>query len=197
MDIDIDFQTTFTPTSIIPKAVRASMIKEGVLSPHPCGFYLQDIPVDLETNLAAIPHDVAGDYGFFKIDFLHLSLLDRVKSKDHVRELASRDPDWKMLLDRSIVEQLFQIHKHYDVVSQLAPRSVIELADAIALIRPAKKHLIGKYIKDRNGVRNELYTKPSNGGYYYKKSHAVSYALTIVLQLNLMNDTTNASTINN
>ena len=189
-DIDIDFQTTFDPRRVIKQAIPASMVKNGVLSKHPCGHYFQSIPVDSITQLAAIPYEEAEAVGYFKIDFLHLSTLDNFKSKDEIRRLIAIPPKWDLLLDQSVVERLFQISRHHELLYALAPQSVDELADCIALIRPSKIHLIDRYIKATNQgrglLRVPLYTKPTNGKNWFKRAHAIAYSLTIVLQLHLI-----------
>ena len=40
-----------------------------------------------------------------------------------------------------------------------------------------------KYWKD---ILNEVWTKPADGSYFFKKSHAIAYAHAIVVQMNLM-----------
>lgn len=185
MDIDIDFQTTFDPRRIMRQAIPASMVKNDELVKHPCGHYFQTIPVDEETELAAIPYEQAEQLGYFKIDFLHLSTLDHFKSKDEIRQLLTQEPDWRLLLDPDVVAKLFQISKHYNLISKIRPKSVQEVADCIALIRPGKRHLIDQYLRNKEAVRKELYRR-SDDGYYFKRSHAISYALTIVLQLHLI-----------
>lgn len=186
MDVDMDFPSDFDPLDYFKQAVRASMVKEGKLIKHPAGAYLQRIPVDKVTGLAAIPYKEAEDIGYFKVDFLHLSLLDNFESKEQIRKLSRLPPDWSLLEDEEVVKKLFQLHSHYTLVSKVKPRSVIELADCTALIRPGKRFLLDAYLKDRNVVRQELYRKPDDGKYYFKKSHAVAYALTIVIQLHLI-----------
>jgi len=187
MDVDIDFPTTFDPLDYFDEAIRASMVnKDAELIKHPAGVYFQSIPQDSLTKLAAIPYKTAEELGYFKFDFLHLSLLDYFESKDEIRELIKIEPDWMLLESAVHVQKLFQLSKHYDVVSMVKPKTVQELADCIALIRPGKRFLLNAYIKDRNAVRKELYRKDEEAQYYFKKSHAISYALTIVLQLHLI-----------
>jgi len=186
MDIDWDFQTTFDINDLFPSAVRASIVKDGKLKKHPAGVYFQNMAKDVITGLAAISYKDAEDVGFFKIDFLHLSLLNSFNSKSEIRELLKIEPDWTLLNDESNVEKLFQIRRHFKIISKVKPTSVQELADAISLIRPGKRHLLYPYIKDRNAVRSEIYTPADDGSYIFKKGHAISYALTIVLQLHLI-----------
>ncbi len=189
MDIDIDLPSSFTAVKTFPTCVRASMVVKDQLTSHPCGVYFQNIPVDKITGFSAIPYKEAEDLKYTKIDFLHLTLLDSIKSKDEIRDLIRKTPDWELLQDDQCVQQLFQIHGHAKLLKQLKPKSVIELADAIALIRPGKRHLIEQYKLNKQSVREQLYARPTesvgSGSYYFKKSHAVSYALTIVVQLHL------------
>jgi len=186
MDIDIDLPTTFDPINHFNNIVNASMVKDGDLKKHPVGVYFQTMPTDAKTGLAAIPYDKAEELGFFKIDFLHLSLLDYFESKNEIRTLIKVEPDWLLLQSASVVQHLFQIHRHYEVVARVRPTSIQELADCIALIRPAKRSLMEAYLKDRKNTRPHLYAKPADGKYYFKKGHAIAYALNIVLQLHLI-----------
>lgn len=185
MDVDIDFRTDFDPLTYFKEAIRASMVKDGELVKHPAGAYFQPIPVDPITNLAAIPYDKAEEVGYFKIDFLHLSMLDYFDDKQQIRVLIKKEPDWLLLQSPDVVAKLFQVRRHYTLLAKVKPKSVQELADCIALIRPGKRHLVDAYRKDPNAVRKELYRKPDEG-YYFKKSHAIAYSLTIVLQLHLV-----------
>lgn len=183
MDIDIDTQTTFDPFKYF-NAVPASMIKDGKITKHPVGVYFQNIPVDSITQLSAIPYEPAEELGYFKIDMLHLSVLDHFDNKEEIRILSKATPDWDLLLSPSVVSKLFQISKHYELVVAIKPRSVLELADCVALLRPGKRYLLDGYLKNKDLVRQELYKKTDK--YYFKKAHAISYATTIVLQLHLI-----------
>jgi DNA polymerase III alpha subunit len=163
------------------------MVKNGALVKHNCGHYFQQIPIDKVTGFAAIPYEEAEALGYFKIDFLHLSVLDSFDSKAEMREMLQREPDWSILLDESQVPKLFHVGKYADLLTRIKPNSVQQLADCLALIRPAKRYLLSKYMKDKDSLatRRELYQKVE-GAYYFKKSHAISYALTITLQLHLI-----------
>lgn len=186
MDIDIDTQFSVNITDIFNTAIRASMVKDGVLSPHQVGVYFQNIPIDKITKLSAIPYKEAEALGYFKIDFLHLSALDPFVSKDDMRALTKLPPDWNLLQIPSVVKKLIHVGDYYDLLDKIKPKSVQELADVLAIIRPGKRHLLDVYIQDRDNVRKELYQKPQDGKYYFKRSHAISYAMVIVLQLHLI-----------
>ena len=100
--------------------------------------------------------------------------------------LIRKEPDWTLIQSPVVVPKLFQLAKHYELVTQVHPESVLELADCIALVRPHGRRLLDKYLQDREGTRTALYSKPVDGRAYYKRSHAVAYSLVIVLQLHLI-----------
>ena len=154
---------------------------------HPCGYYLQAVPADPMTGLAAVPYDVAEKLGCFKLDFLHVKIYDYFSSREEIKELLKIEPDWGLLLHPSVVKQLFHLGKHAQLLSQVKPTSVIELADVLSLIRPQKAYLLKYYLQDREQTRPFLYARePGLEGYAFKKSHAIAYALVIVLQLHLI-----------
>lgn len=183
MDIDIDVSDNITAREIL-KAVRASIIENSEIKPHIVGLYFQNIPVDKLTGLAAIPYIDAEKLGFYKIDILNLSILENFSSKKEIRKLLKQEPDWKLLQNDEIIPKLFHLSKHASTLKKIKPKTVEELADVLALIRPNKKHLIDKYTSNKESVRMELYKKidPSD----LRKSHAIPYALLIVLQLHLL-----------
>jgi DNA polymerase III alpha subunit len=71
-------------------------------------------------------------------------------------------------------------------LNELKPKSIVELAMVLAMIRPGKKHLI-PICKEKGfqTIKNEIWTK-TDDAYFFKKAHAVSYASVIVVQLNLI-----------
>lgn len=187
MDIDIDFPTTFDPKKIFPDIIRASMIKKMELVAHPCGVYFQSIPIDISGShaekISAIPYKDASEHGAMKIDFLHLSILNQYSSKSEIRDVMEAEVDWTKFEQKEVVEQLFQIHNNFDIVSRIKPTSIIELADCIAIIRPGKRELLSSYLKDRDKTRPQLYRQDRDSKSAFRKSHALSYAYTILLQL--------------
>ena len=187
MDIDIDFPSAFDPRSIMKQAIPASMVRNNELVKHNCGYYFQTIPIDTVTGYAAIPYEEAEVLGYFKVDCLHLSVLDHFTSKQEIRNLLAEEPVWELLQNPTHVSKLFHVHRYADLLSTVKPRSVQTLADCLALIRPSKKRLLSQYISDPTSpdVRQLLYARDPTG-YSFKRSHAISYALTIVLQLHLI-----------
>lgn len=190
-DIDIDTITAFDPLDYFPKIIRASQVEKQKLKKHSVGVYFQNIPQDKITSLSSIPYKESEDLGYFKVDFLHLSILNDFKSKAEIKELLKKEPNWKLLENKEIVQQLFQLSKHFNTVSKIKPTSVMELADCMALIRPAKFFLIDSFAKaktetDMKKLRTILYSSPTNEKMWFKKSHAVAYALTATLQMHLL-----------
>lgn len=125
--------------------------------------------------------------GFLKIDFLHLSVYDKFKSRKEIDSYLRLEPNWSYLQLPSVQQVVFQLSKHPDILNELRPRSLEELADVMALIRPGKKNLINLYKKDKINTRKILYAKDETG-YSFKKSHAFAYAYVVILQLHLYED---------
>jgi DNA polymerase III alpha subunit len=182
-DIDIDVPPTFD-RKIFPW-VRASVLKDGVLTPHPCGVYPQNIAQDPVTGLAAVPYDYAEDFGYMKIDFLNLNVYSHFKTRAEIDALLKKEPDWTLLQLHSNHSKLFQLANHGELLLKLKPGTILELADVMALIRPGKKQLVGLYMKDKENARKLLWAR-DDSGYSFKKSHALGYAFVLVLQLHLI-----------
>jgi hypothetical protein len=71
----------------------------------------------------------------------------------------------------------------------LKPTSVKQLAATLAIIRPAKRHLANE---NWDTIMKEVWVKPTNGEYFFKKAHAVSYAMACVVHMNLICEQLNA-----
>jgi DNA polymerase III alpha subunit len=181
-DIDIDFPDREKVLKII-KHVRASRYDKDQLTAHNTGVYLQNIPSNPDTNLAGIDYKTAEDRNYFKIDFLNVSIYSKVRDEEHLLNLMNTEPLWDLLEQDDFVDLLFHINGYGHLLRLMKPRSIEELSMVLALIRPGKKHLIGKSWSE---ISKEIWKKPDNGEYYFKKSHAVAYATAIVVQMNLI-----------
>lgn len=184
-DIDIDFADREKALLDLPH-ISASMVSKGQTVRHPTGVYFQDIPVDPTTSLASINYDQASDLGYFKIDLLNNHIYENVRDEEHLDELVSRDPPWDFFEIPEVVSRLAHIHNHFGVVQAIRPRSIEDLAVVLALMRPGKRHLLGK---TRADIDAEIWL-PDDSGYSFKRSHSFAYALSIVVQLNLLCDQT-------
>lgn len=181
-DIDIDFVDRAPALSLI-KHIQASRIDNQQLVKHNTGIYMQEVPYDPLSNLCAVPYEQAEEQGLFKIDFLNTSVYKGVTDENHLLALMDIEPIWSLLEDNSFTDLLFHVNGHGEILRKMKPCSVPELAAVLAMIRPAKRHLIGK---SWNDVLKEVWVKPSTNEYYFKKSHATAYAMAIVVQMNLI-----------
>jgi hypothetical protein len=188
-DIDIDVKDRDVLLEKL-KHTPASIIKDGEIKKHNTGVYFTDIPVHPFTNSANIDYKEAEERGYFKLDILNVGVYDGVKNEKHLQELVDQKPDWSLLEHKEIVEQLFHIHNHFDIIDKLRPKSIEELAAVLAIIRPAKRHLLKQNWSD---IKENVWKKPTDDSYYFKKSHAIGYALAIVVQLNLFTEQANQS----
>ncbi len=181
-DIDIDFIDRDQALTLF-KHVVASRSEDGKLVKHNTGVYLHEVPVNAETNLCAVPYDEAEKEGYFKIDFLNVGLYKGVKDETHLVQLMNTEPLWDLLLDDNFNSLLFHVNGHGGILRQMKPESIEQLAAVLAMIRPAKRHLIGKSWDE---VMQDVWTKPENNEYFFKKSHATAYAVAVVVQMNLI-----------
>lgn len=182
-DIDLDLPTNFDPKSIF-NCTYSSRIHKDELTKHPVGVHFQNIPIDDVTKLSAIPYNEISEHGYFKIDMLHVSVYDIFNNKEQIKTLLKKEPDWSLLYKEDNVKKLFQLGKHYEIVQVMQPKSILDIADCIAIIRPGKRILLDKYLRNKELTRKVLYTKQLDSD--YKKSHAIAYAHIVVLQLHLI-----------
>ena len=182
MDIDIDFFNRDSVLSLI-KHVSASRLENGTYKKHNTGVYCHSIPYNPITKLATIDYESAEERGYFKIDFLNVSMYNGVTDETHLIRLMEAEPLWDLLQDDSFTSLLFQVSGHGDLLRKRKPTNIEELAACLALIRPGKRHL-----QDRSWseIMTEIWTKPTSGEYHFKKAHAIAYAAAIVVQMNLI-----------
>lgn len=181
-DIDIDF---FDRTKILDiiQHVPASIIENDQIEKHKTGIYCQSIPVNPITNTASFDYKEAEQRGYFKIDFLNVNVYKNVKNEEHLISLMQIEPLWDLLEHEEFVNLLFHLNGHVKILKQLKPKNIEELAAVLAIIRPAKRHLIGL---PWNEILKSVWEKPNNNEYYFKKSHAIAYATAIIVQMNLI-----------
>lgn len=179
-DIDIDFADSSKIIPLFPQATLASVVKDGDLQKHASGIYLNPMPRDPVTGLAALPYEAAEAAGYFKLDFLSNSVYRLIPDEATLVRCINTEPRWEDLLDAEITDQLFHLKGHHDVVTEIAPCSLEDLAVVLALIRPGKRHLRGR---TRATIDAEIW-QPTQDGYKFKKSHAMAYALVIQVQMN-------------
>jgi DNA polymerase III alpha subunit len=181
-DIDIDFADRTKVLDII-KHVPASRLENGIIKKHNTGVYCHKIPVNPLTGLSNIEYEEAETRGYFKIDFLNVSIYKDVKNEEHLIELSTKEPLWELLENDDFTNLLFHINGYGDLLRKLKPKNIEQLAACLALIRPAKRALQNLTWND---IMDQIWEKPTNGDYHFKKAHAIAYALAVVVQMNLI-----------
>ena len=181
-DVDIDFFDRDGTLKLF-KHTPASIIKDNKIEKHKTGVYFHAIPTQPITGHSSLDYKKAEERGYFKIDCLNVNIYKNIKSEQELVELMIEEPDWDMLKDPKVVENLFHLNGHFNIVSKLEPKNVEQLAAVLAIIRPAKRQLM---YKDWTNILKEVWVKPTDGSYFFKKSHAVAYAQAIVIQMNLI-----------
>lgn len=181
-DIDIDFTDRDSALKLF-KHVAASRVENNRLVKHNTGIYLHQVPVNAPTGLCAVPYDTAEQREYFKIDFLNVGLYQGVKDEAHLVNLMNQEPLWDLLLQDDFTSLLFHVNGHGSILREMQPNSIEQLAAVLAMIRPAKRHLIGQ---DWPTVMSQVWIKPTTDEYYFKKSHATAYAVAITVQMNLI-----------
>jgi len=178
-DIDIDFANR----DIILNELKHRVAKLDTGKKHNTGVYATEIPHNPVDNISTIEHKTAEERGYFKLDFLNVSIYKDVKNEQHLTELMERTPLWQLLEYPDFSDKVFHLNGHNELLKQLKPSSVEQLAATLAIIRPAKRHLADK---DWQTIMNEVWLKPTNGDYFFKKAHAFAYALSVVVHINLL-----------
>lgn len=183
-DIDIDFADREKLLAHVP-FVQASRIDKGKLVKHNNGVYFQDIPTDPESGFASIPYEQAEARGWNKIDLLNVHVYEGVRDEEHLIELLNREPTWELLKSEEFVveQQLFHLHDHFNILRQMPPSNIEQLAMVLAMRLPSKRYLVGKTWEE---VEKEVWL-PTNE-YYFKKAHAIAYAHAVVVHMNLLID---------
>ena len=181
-DIDIDFADREQVLNLL-NVTPASIIRDGQLNRHNTGVYATDIPVDPFSGSASLDYQAAEDRGYMKLDLLNVHVYRQIKSEAHLIKLM-QEPDWAKLYDPAICSQLIHINNHYDTLLKMPEPvdSIPRLAMFLAVIRPAKRHLIGRTWKE---VAATVWDKVE-GEYAFKKSHSVAYSQLVVINLNLL-----------
>jgi hypothetical protein len=186
-DVDIDFANRQHVLDVI-KHVGASIIKDGNIKiAHNTGVYVTSIPCDPVSNRATIDYHAAEDRGYIKLDFLNVGLYTQIKDEEHLIYLMKREPPWHRLYDPEFCSQLMHVGNHYDLLIRMpeAVNTIARLAMFLAIIRPAKRHLLGLPWSE---VAKTVWAKDENGGYGFKMSHSISYGTLVTVHMNLLDD---------
>ena len=181
-DVDIDMGNRDDFLKLV-NVTPASIEKEGKYTKHNTGVYFQNISKFPLEGYSTIDHKQAEEDGWFKVDFLNNHIYKDVVDEQHLDKFIATEPIWELLKHQEVVEQLFHINNHFDILKKYPPKSLEDLAVILAIIRPGKRHLVGKSWEQ---IVKNVWIKPDNDTYFFKKSHSYGYALAIIVQLNLI-----------
>jgi hypothetical protein len=97
-----------------------------------------------------------------------------------------RDPQWSRLKEKEFFQKLIHIGDHYDSMLKMPQEidSIPRMAMFLSVIRPGKRHLIGKSWAD---VALTVWDQ-GNDGYSFKKSHSIAYAHLVIVHMNLLDE---------
>lgn len=183
-DIDIDFadrNKILNLISCVPAAIR----KDGVIKKHVTGVYVTDVPYDPVHDVCSLHYEDAESRGYVKLDLLNVSVYSHVRDEEHLVSLM-REPNWKRLEEREFVSKLVHLNSQYSNLSRLPEKidSIPRLAMFLAMIRPGKKHLLGKPWAE---VSKTIWDKTQDG-FQFKKSHSLAYSHLVVVHMNLLEE---------
>jgi hypothetical protein len=159
-DIDIDF----ADRSVILSKIQHRVAKLDTGKKHNTGVYVTECPHNPIDNLSTIDYKTAEDRGYFKLDFLNVNIYNNLKDED-------------------FTNLIFHISGHGEILRKTKPQSVEQLAAVLAMIRPAKRHLVNE---TWTTILESVWVAPTDGSYFFKKAHAVSYAAACVVHMNLV-----------
>lgn len=152
---------------------------------HNSGVYVTDIPVDPINQCAALDHETAEQRGYFKLDFLNMSVYSLIQSPEHYIQMLNTPPPWTRLWqDTAWAKQLVHVGNYTDLLKTMKPDSIPRLAAFISIIRPGKAHLQTRPWAE---VFASVWDGDESLGYTFKKSHALSYSMLVALHMNLLN----------
>jgi len=182
-DIDIDLADRERVLSFIEHVPARLETQQGIRR-HNSGVYVTDIPRDPVNECAAIDYNLAEQRGYFKIDFLNMSVYQLVRDQEHYEKMLSQEPTWERLWqDPQWAAQIVHVGGHLELLSSMRPDSIPRMAAFIAVIRPGKAHL-------RNRPWPEIFATVWDGndseGFVFKKSHSIGYAMLVALHMNLL-----------
>lgn len=183
-DIDIDFANRDDILQYI-KHVSAHIKTEDGVRKHPTGIYVTEIPYDPIHDWCALDYNQAESRGYVKLDLLNVWVYKHVKNESHL-EILMREPNWDRLNDKAFFSKLIHISDHYDVMKQMSEpiNSIPRMAMFLSVMRPGKKHLIGKSWSE---IAKTVWQRDGNA-YSFKKSHAIAYANLVVVNMNLLEE---------
>ena len=182
-DIDLDLADRRKILDLI-KHTPARQLHEGRVRSHNSGVYVTDIPYDAVHGCAAIDYHTAEQRGYFKLDFLNMSVYQLIRDPAHYEQLLTQTPDWSRLWqDPEWSSQLVHIGNYTHLLQSMRPDSTTRMAAFISVIRPGKAHLQNR---PWDQVFASVWDGDNSRGYVFKKAHSLGYAKLVELHMNLL-----------
>jgi len=180
-DIDIDFADRET----VLRLIQHTPARQNNNRRHNSGVYVTDIPVDPINGCAALDYESAEQRGYFKLDFLNMSVYQLIRDPAHYEEMLNTEPPWSRLwTDGPWASQLAHVGNYTDLLRVMKPDSIPRMAAFISIIRPGKAHL---QTRPWTEVFASVWDGDDSKGYTFKKAHALSYSMLVALHMNLLN----------
>ena len=182
-DIDLDFADRDSVLKLIPHTPARQLHQEQVRR-HNSGVYVTDIPWDPVNQCATIDYETAEQLGYFKIDFLNMSVYQLVQDPEHYKQMLAQEPNWTRLwTDPEWAKQLVHVGNYTDLLASMRPDSIPRMAAFISIIRPGKAHLQNE---PWSTVFESVWDGDSSQGFVFKHAHAIGYAALVSLHMNLL-----------
>jgi len=180
-DIDIDF----ADRDSVLKLVQHIPARQSNGRKHNSGVYVTNIPRDPFNSCAALDYETAEQRGYFKLDFLNMSVYQLIRDPSHYEAMLTATPPWERLWnDRAWAQQLVHVGQYSKLLESMKPDSIPRMAAFISVIRPGKAHLQTRPWAE---VFATVWDGDDSQGYTFKKAHAISYAALVSLHMNLIN----------
>lgn len=182
-DIDIDFADRSKILAVL-KHIPASRMDKTLVK-HATGVYFTEIPMDPTIGISSLDYKQAEQRGYIKLDFLNVTLYNQINDEQHLKSLMNKEPPWDMLYDPEFCMKLIHIGNHYNTLIAMpeAVNSIDKLAMFLAVIRPAKRHLVGKTWEE---VKKTVWLQDTDMGYAFKRSHSIAYSHLVCVHMNLV-----------
>jgi hypothetical protein len=182
-DIDIDFADRESILKLID-TTPARQLHQGQVRRHNSGVYATDIPWDPVNQCAAIDYETAEQLGYFKIDFLNMSVYQLIRDPEHYKQMLAQEPEWSRLwTDPEWSKQLVHVGNYTELLASMKPDSIPRMAAFISIIRPGKAHLQNKPWAT---VFESVWDGDNSQGFVFKHAHAIGYAALVALHMNLL-----------
>jgi hypothetical protein len=179
-DVDLDFANR----EDILKLIQHTPARQSNGKKHNSGVYVTDIPYDPVNECSTLEYEHAEQRGYFKIDFLNMSVYQLVKDPAHYKSMLTAKPPWERLWqDSEWARQLVHVGNYSHLLETMRPDSITRMAAFISIIRPGKAHLQNLPWSD---VFASVWDGDNSRGFVFKKSHAISYSMLVMLHMNLL-----------